>query len=111
MEVIMSIGQKGLNNDYLDEDLCFCARIVSDSIGRAAKRMAADGIFNPYSGAVPSRMGVWFAATRSILFKEYMKKRECGERNSAAPTQEEFDLYYEKYKELLEKYKKQHGIQ
>ncbi len=79
----MTIGKKGLDNEYLNPNLCYCAWVVGDSIGRAVNLLAEAGIINPRTGGTPSRMGVWFAARKSEMFQEFV------ESGAASPGVEE----------------------
>ena len=100
----MTIGKKGLGNEYLTPDLCFTAWALSDSIARASRKLKGTGVINPRSKEAPSRMGIWFAATKSPLYTEYMNKRNSGEVKSEGPTIEEHEKYTAIFNKLVLEY-------
>jgi hypothetical protein len=86
---INMIGTGKLKNAYLNGDLCFCLWLTTGSIGKATMRMSNEGIRHPLRGTPPGRMGIWSAASRSQMYKEFMEARTSGKIESLDPTKEE----------------------
>ena len=83
------IGTGKLKKAYLNGDLCFCLWLTLGSVGKAHLRMSNEGIRHPLTGNPPGRMGVWSAASRSQMYKEFMEARTSGRIATVEPTKEE----------------------
>lgn len=105
----MSLYGRGVNNEYLNPDMCFAAWLVGGSIGKARKRLKDAGIKNPESGKEPSRMGIWFSAKKSPLYEEFVRTREESQQVSEMPSTEEFENALKTFNKCVDEYHAKFG--
>jgi hypothetical protein len=90
----MSIGQNKLLQRGLIPDLMYALWLLTGSITRVARRLRAEGVYNPAAPGIFSRMGIWAACNKhSEAYKRYREARTLNGiyNGSTAPTQKELD--------------------
>lgn len=106
----MSIGQNKLLQRGLMPDLMYALWLLTGSITRVARRLRAEGIYNPAAPGVFSRMGIWAACDKhSEAYKRYKENRvdENGVYHGEyPPSQDELDEARKLVDSLLPEQKK-----